>query len=242
MFKVPANSNLKISQTLIEDYKAQGDNLQVVFECNDGELRCSQAVFRCHKLWPIMAHNGCDCGSTVGSPAKRPRLSAIQSSKYDFAKVTIRAFLDWVHGLAIEPMNICELLELIKFLTKWKNDIGSVLMDSLRKELHFHRNFEVSTRLLVLLIANKFENFDGELDKTLFGMSKLEHVTDQLANLNLESETNKQLMKMITEEENEGDNDDIAKMILLKMNQYHISTQLAKLVLDLKKKNVFFKE
>ena len=60
-------------------------------------------------------------------------------------------------------------------------------------------------------------------------MSKLEHVTGQLANLNLKSETNKQLMKMITMEENEGANDDIG-------------TQLAKLVLDLKKKNVFFTE
>lgn len=129
MFQVPANSNkrLDVSQTLVEDYKV----IQLLYTVY-ALLRHKAPICK-SSLSAMMA--SCDVArrSSVAIVTLRLtlrlalrlalrltlRLSAIKSSKYDFAKVTIRAFLDWVHGLAIEPMNICELLELIKFLTKW---------------------------------------------------------------------------------------------------------------------------
>ena len=48
--------------------------------------------------------------------AGRDRMGNEPHFNYDFAKVTVKAFLDLAHGISIDSMDLVTLLELIKFV------------------------------------------------------------------------------------------------------------------------------
>ena len=88
----------------VRTFQEQGADLEVVFKCKDGEQRCSRMVLMYNSDFFSAQLKGRD---NMGNPPV---------FKYDFEKITIRRFLDWMHGLSVQSMTLVQLLELIKFL------------------------------------------------------------------------------------------------------------------------------
>ena len=76
-----------------------------MFKCTDGEQRCSRIVLNAVSDFFTDQLNG------------RERMGNELTFSYNFAKVTIKTFLDLAHGISIDSMDLVTLLELIKFVS-----------------------------------------------------------------------------------------------------------------------------
>ena len=86
-------------------FQKQGDDLEVIFKCVDGPKRCSRLVLN------AVSDFYADQLAARDQMCEKPHFA------YDYAKKTIGAFLDLVHGISVDAMDLDTLLELIKFLS-----------------------------------------------------------------------------------------------------------------------------
>ena len=84
---------------------------------------------------------------------------------YNFSKQTIRAFLDFLHGLRV-TLDTVDLMRLIKFLhfegKSDNSDFERNLLELLCTTL-IEANLPSDNKLLIVMVCNSFDNFKGRL-------------------------------------------------------------------------------
>ena len=192
-FFVETNDS-NVRREVIESYKNQGNDQEVVFICHDGKQRCSRMILNCFSNF------------YAAQLAGRDRMRNPPVFTYDgFGKRTIKCFLDIMHGLDDIGMTLGDVMEMMRFLYyEGKSDnyekeggfegkllwrlIGFIIKAKLR----------VDTKLLICLIARTFDHSSDiySFEELLFQSHSIDDVGKCLLSLDLSEMPNDQLREL----------------------------------------------
>jgi len=191
MFFFGLKKHFPIRQKFFYEYQEQRDTLDVTFECRNGKQKCSQHVLH------IMS----DFYSDQLDAIERFKNQAV--FRVDFSIECVKAYLDALHGIREENGSLVTTMELIKFLkdlARDKSQFEGELLVTLCSQLR-EAELDLQTKLLICLVSNTFDNFDGYMEQYLFRRYDSTEVLLKMADLNLKDEQSKKLIKLISDED-----------------------------------------
>jgi len=194
-----SKSSFSVRQKVVHQYQEQGNELDVVFQCRDGEQRCSRVVLN---FMSDYYTEQLDARQRMGNPLV---------FNYDYQKCTIKQFLDMMHEIDVE-LDLVESVEMIKFLkfeaksdeSQFEKKLLGMVCDGIQK-----MKLSLETKLLICLISNTFDNFDGFFEEPLLSGYSDESVLVSLLQLDLKNDQNKRLKKLLTTEDSAEMDDQI---------------------------------
>jgi len=186
-YEIRGTKIFKLRKTLLWEYQEQGDNLEVVFKCEDGNQRCSRRVLEMTSDY------------FNDQMESRDRMRNGLSFTYpSYPKAVVKNFLDIVHSQDVQ-LNLVDVLLLLKFLRyegkSDKSQFEVLLVDSLKKQLK-KRALPTDTLLIVSHVCNSFDNFDGVIGQMLLGKFADTELVNYLVQLDWSTEPNQQLKKV----------------------------------------------
>jgi len=155
MFTTEAKTCFKFREAIIHAYHEQGKELEVIFQCKDGEQRCSRLALNSKSDYFTEQLEG------------RDRMKNKPVFNYEYPKQVVKNFLDILHTRDIDH-GLIDVLRLIKFLRdegkSEQSTFEKTLLETLIEQLE-KADLAAGTKLIICLICNTFDTFDGVMIK-----------------------------------------------------------------------------
>jgi len=181
-----------VRPSILYAYQEQRESLDVQFTCSDDVLFCSRAVLEMYSDFFAKQLEGRE---RFGN---RYEFTYLKGAA-EFPHKCVKNLLDAMHGIKIEMGTLAEVMLFIKFLryeAKGDSPFESKVIAMLATQVA-RAKLSIQTKLIICVVADTFDNFEGYFEKIFFGETKVGKLYGALCNIDLSTEENKQLIALV---------------------------------------------
>merc|ERR1712106_80352 len=182
-----------VRPSILYAYQEQRESLEVQFTCVDGVQLCSRAVLEMYSDFFSKQLEGRD---RFGN---RYEFTYAKGAA-EYPLKCVKHLLDAMHGIEIKMDTLAEVMMFIKFLRyEAKSDslFEQKILDMLCGQVE-RVKLSIQTKLLICVVADTFDNFNGYFEKVFFGKINAETLYGAICTVDLSTDENKQLVALAT--------------------------------------------